>query len=337
MRPAVDGLALRLSRVAHRRSCAAGGGCRGRACPGCPGTASSSSRLAPTQRSGEPKCVSSARLRTGPTPGSSSSTERVIAWSRRCAVELDREPVRLVAHPLEQLQRLRVGRRSAAAPSGPARRPPRSASRGRPPRRPRSAERRERPHARRELALAAVDHDQVGQRGEALVALGVVRRAVRLLEEAAPRAGRAPPPSTRSRRARPRGRRGSGTAGSPTSSARRPRTRPSRPRCGRRRGWRCRSPRSGPAATSSSSASCSAASASTRCWRRRSWRSLSWASARRALRSASSRRRRLSPRSATRTSTGPPRRVESASSSSSTRSESAWPTTTSLGTAGTAE
>ena len=66
---------------------------------------------------------------------------------------------------------------------------------------------------------------------------------------------------------------------------------------------------------SSSSASCSAARASTRCWRRRSVRSLSWASARRALRSASSRSRRLSPRSATRTSTGPPRRVDSASAS----------------------
>ncbi len=58
---------------------------------------------------------------------------------------------------------------------------------------------------------------------------------------------------------------------------------------------------------SSSSASWSAARASTRCWRRRSDRSLSWARASRALRSASSRRRRLSPRSATRTSTGPPR------------------------------
>ena len=60
---------------------------------------------------------------------------------------------------------------------------------------------------------------------------------------------------------------------------------------------------------SRSSASCRAASASTRCWRRRSARSLSWARASRALRSASSRRRRLSPRSATRTSTGPPRRL----------------------------
>ena len=40
----------------------------------------------PTRRSGEPKCLSSARFRTGPTPRSSSSSEVVIAWSRRAAV-----------------------------------------------------------------------------------------------------------------------------------------------------------------------------------------------------------------------------------------------------------
>ena len=67
---------------------------------------------------------------------------------------------------------------------------------------------------------------------------------------------------------------------------------------------------------SSPSASWSDESASTRCARRRSWRSLSWASASTALRSASSRSRRFEPRSATRTSTGPPRRAESASASS---------------------
>ena len=43
---------------------------------------------------------------------------------------------------------------------------------------------------------------------------------------------------------------------------------------------------------------------------------MSWARASRALRSASSRRRRLSPRSATRTSTDPPRRTDRASASS---------------------
>ena len=60
------------------------------------------------------------------------------------------------------------------------------------------------------------------------------------------------------------------------------------------------------------SACWSPSSASTRCWRRRSERSFSWSSASRALRSASSRIRRLSPRSAARISTGPPRRSPSA-------------------------
>src|SRR5690606_19105136 len=50
---------------------------------GIPGTPASSSRLALTIRSGDPKCWSSARLRTGPTPRSSSSSEWVIAVSRR--------------------------------------------------------------------------------------------------------------------------------------------------------------------------------------------------------------------------------------------------------------
>jgi hypothetical protein len=59
---------------------------------------------------------------------------------------------------------------------------------------------------------------------------------------------------------------------------------------------------------SSPSASCSPSSASTRCWRRRSAFRRSWSRASSALRSASSRIRRLSPRSAARTSTLAPRR-----------------------------
>src|SRR6187549_168029 len=51
--------------------------------PGTPGTASSSSRLAARKRSGEPKWRRRARLRTGPTPARPSSTEPVIARSRR--------------------------------------------------------------------------------------------------------------------------------------------------------------------------------------------------------------------------------------------------------------
>ena len=62
---------------------------------------------------------------------------------------------------------------------------------------------------------------------------------------------------------------------------------------------------------SSCSAACRPESDSTRCWRRRSALSFSWSSASRALRSASSRIRRLPPRSAARISTAPPRRSAS--------------------------
>src|SRR5512143_2200893 len=51
--------------------------------PGTPGTASSSSRLAVSSPSGEPKWRSSARFRAGPTPRTPSRTEAVIARSRR--------------------------------------------------------------------------------------------------------------------------------------------------------------------------------------------------------------------------------------------------------------
>src|SRR5581483_1715504 len=51
--------------------------------PGMPGTASSSSRLARATCSGEPKWSRRARFRAGPTPGSSSSSERRSDRSRR--------------------------------------------------------------------------------------------------------------------------------------------------------------------------------------------------------------------------------------------------------------
>src|SRR5690349_4645735 len=50
---------------------------------GTPGACSSSSRVAPRTASGDPKCLSSARLREGPMPGSSSMIDSVIARSRR--------------------------------------------------------------------------------------------------------------------------------------------------------------------------------------------------------------------------------------------------------------
>ena len=98
------------------------------------------------------------------------------------AVELDREPVRLVAHSLEQPQGLRVlldRERGRAARNEDLLDPLREPNHGD----AAIGERRQGPHAGRELALASVDHDQVGQRGEALVALRVVGREVRLLEE----------------------------------------------------------------------------------------------------------------------------------------------------------
>src|SRR6195952_1027840 len=74
---------------------------------------------------------------------------------------------------------------------------------------------------------------------------------------------------------------------------------------------------------SSPSACCRPSSASTRCWRRRSERSFSWSSASFALRSASSRIRRLPPRSAARISTGPLRRSASISASTPSSEPSA--------------
>ena len=167
--------------------------------PGIPGTASSSSRDAATRRSGEPKCSSSARLRFGPTPRQlveQRAGHRLVATA---AVVVEREPVRLVADPLQQPQGLGVAVDRDRVRRGPGRRPPRAASRARsPPCRARPAAPSD-PHPGRELALAAVDHDQVGDRGEALVALGVVGRAVGLLEQLRRPGAPAPPPSTRSR------------------------------------------------------------------------------------------------------------------------------------------
>ena len=71
--------------------------------------------------------------------------------------------------------------------------------------------------------------------------------------------------------------------------------------------------------TSIPSARWSPSSASIRCARRCSERSRSWSSASCAFRCASSKIRRLSPRSAWRTSTGPPRRSASASASTASR------------------
>src|SRR5215217_5799556 len=96
-------------------------------------------------------------------------------------VELDREPVRLVADALEQLQLGRIVRqteRSAAAGREDLLDPLRQADHGD----AEIAERSQLAQARRQLALAAVDHDQRRNRREALVELPVVRAPLALLD-----------------------------------------------------------------------------------------------------------------------------------------------------------
>ena len=133
---------VRSSRLTRRvtassRSCSAARESASPPFPVGPGTASSSSRVAPRNRSGEPKWRRSVRLRAGPMPGSSSSTDFFIDCDAPLAVVLDREPVRLVADALQQLQRARVARQDdrpraarhdisppAASPGSRPRRPP---------------------------------------------------------------------------------------------------------------------------------------------------------------------------------------------------------------------
>ena len=191
---------LRRHRLASAGPVAAARGSRGPALPGTPGTASSSSRLAARNRSGEPKCCSSARLRAGPTPFSSSSTEPVIARSRRprwwsiakrCASSRTRCSSCEASESALEVDRLRAARdEDLLEPLGEADHG--HAALG---------ERPQRPQPGRELALAAVDHDQRGQRRRSS------RRACRRGARGRPARGSgssaapAPPPSRRSRRA----------------------------------------------------------------------------------------------------------------------------------------
>ena len=148
--------------------------------PGIPGTASSSSRDAARIASGEPKCFSSARLRAGPTPGQlveDRGGHRAVATD---PVVGDREPVRLVADPLEQLQLGRVVRERAAAPRAPGMNTSSIRFASEITTTPRSRNPCERAQPGRQLALAAVDHDQVRERREARVVVLVVRRDVAL-------------------------------------------------------------------------------------------------------------------------------------------------------------
>ena len=186
----------------QRRFCAGARTARAPVLPGRPGTPSSSSRDAERNASGEPKWFSIARLRAGPTPGRSSSTELVIARSRRvrwwviakrCAssrtrwsscssgVSWARRSGCATAGQEDLLDALGQRDDGDAAVEEPA----------------------QRLEARAELARAAVDDDHVGQRREGLVVLGVVGREVCWGSQRAS-AGAAPRPSRRSRRVRRR-------------------------------------------------------------------------------------------------------------------------------------
>ena len=159
----------------HRPSGA--GASRSRA-PSCP-AARAPPRAPRAWRRGPPRASrsasSSARLRAGPMPGQVVEDRRRHRAVAARAVVGDREAVRLVAHALQQLQLGRVVRRARSARAARARRPPRCAWPARRPSTPRSRKPSQRAQAGRELARAAVDDDQVGQRRERLVALGVVR------------------------------------------------------------------------------------------------------------------------------------------------------------------
>ena len=138
--------------------------------PARPGTPSSSSALAASRRSAEPKCWSSARRRTGPTPSSWSNIDSRARASRRWRWKRDREAVRLVADPLQELQAggvLRQHDRLRPARDEDLLDPLRERDH-RDARQVVALHRRER---RRELALAAVDHDEVRRRAERLVPL----------------------------------------------------------------------------------------------------------------------------------------------------------------------
>ena len=84
--------------------------------PGCPARPRAPPGVAARNRSAEPKCWSSARRRAGPTPCSVSKIDSRALRVAALAVEAEREAVRLVADPLQQLEPGRV--RSSTIGSG---------------------------------------------------------------------------------------------------------------------------------------------------------------------------------------------------------------------------
>ena len=216
--------------------------------PGSPGTASSSSRLAPRRRSGRAEVA-----QQGPLARRADARQlvehrrrhRLVAAARWCSIakRCASSRIRCSSCSASESRGSRIGserpgHEDLLEPLGEA--DDRHAALG---------ERLERPHPGRELALAAVDHDQRRQRGEARVAVGVVRREVALLEYRASRRT-APPPSPRSRRGRPSSRLAADLEAAVVGLLRRAALEHDHrgDRVGRRRGSRCRSPRSGPGA-----------------------------------------------------------------------------------------
>ena len=219
------------------------------------------------------------------------------------AVEGDREPVRLVAQPLQQLQPGRVvGQQHRGRPAGQEHLL--DPLRERDHRDARQVVGLHRGERRRELALAAVDHDEVRRRRERLVVL-VGRRPGREPREAA---RRPPRPSRRSRPGPPgRARRTCGSAPSSATPSSNTTIEPtiSWP-------WMFEMSKHSIRIGSDSrfSTSRSSSSASTRRSRFVSATNVSEESASSAFCWASSCRRRFSPRSGARTSTREPRSSE---------------------------
>ena len=163
------------------------------------GSATSSSSVSSRSFFTEPNSLSRRCLRVGPEPGDVVEHRLRHLLAAQLAVVRDREAVRLVAHLLQQVQRLGIARDAHRLAAGPGRYT--SSNRLA---RLRDAdvfepELLEHAHRDAELALAAVDQQQVRRVREALAR---VRAFVALAEVVAEPRVSAPLPSTRSRPAR---------------------------------------------------------------------------------------------------------------------------------------
>ena len=161
------------------------GSCRGR-----PGPPRRAATAAPGARSSDacftaltpPSSLTSRFLRVSPEAGDVVEHARGHALVAQLAVVGDGEAVGLVADALEQVERLGLARDADRVGLARARRPPRTAWPARPPGSPRRRpELLEHPHGHAELALAAVDEEQLRRVGELAGALAhrLARRSAR--------------------------------------------------------------------------------------------------------------------------------------------------------------